>query len=120
MKVKSLFVATAIAAAISTSAFATPSSGGGNLGSLPPSASFANTVAGAFTDIWTFNLGVPSVVAASLTNVEVSFGGPGFGGIMGFSALLNGIPLVGPTSTVTVGGITVKTQVLAGDRKSVV
>lgn len=84
------------------------------MGSLPPSASFSNTVAGAFTDVWTFNLGSPSVVAASLTNVEVSFGGPSFGGIAGFTAFLNGIQLFGPSSSVTTNGVTVKTQVLAG------
>lgn len=112
MNVKSLIAATAITAAASASAFAV--TGGGNLGSLPPSASFANTVSGQFMDVWTFNLGAPSVVAASLTNVEVFFGGSGFGGILGFTASLNGNPLVGPTSTVTADGLTVRTQVLAG------
>lgn len=112
MKIASMFAATAIAAAMSTSAFA---STGGDLGSLPPSASFSNTVAGAFTDVWTFNLDAPSVVAASLTNVEVSFnGGSGFGGIQGFSAWLNGVALFGPTSNVSSDNITVRTQVLAG------
>ncbi len=107
MKLKLVAVAV-LASVTSISSFA--------LGPLnpSPSASFANTVSGAFTDDWTFNLGVPSIVAASVTNVEVSFGGPSFGGISGFSAWLNGVQLFGPTSTTTVGGITVKTQVLSG------
>ena len=81
---------------------------------LSPSASFTNTVTGAFTDDGMFNLGSPSIVAASLTNVEVSFGGPSFGGISGFSAWLNGMQLFGPTSTNTDSGFAVKTQVLSG------
>jgi len=113
MKITKLLATTAIATAISTSAMAvTP--GGGDLGSLPPSASFSNTVTGAFTDVWMFNLGMPSAVAASLTNVEVTFLSLTTGGITGFSALLNGSPLFGPTSTISTGGVTVKTQVLAG------
>jgi hypothetical protein len=79
-----------------------------------PSASFSNTVGGAFTDIWTFNLGTASAVAASITNVEVSFASLSMGGIVGFSAWLNGKLLVGPTSAVTTDGLTVTTQVLAG------
>lgn len=78
-----------------------------------PSASFANTVSGAFSDTWTFSLGSTSAVAASLTNVEVTFGGMSIGGIQGFEAWLNGIQLFGPTSTTT-GAVIVKTQVLAG------
>lgn len=107
MKLK--FVAAAVLASVtSISSFA--------LGPLTPSpsASFANTVMGTFTDDWTFNLGSPSIVAASLTNVEVSFGGPSFGGIHGFSAWLNGVALFGSTSTTTISGITVKTQVKSG------
>lgn len=110
MNVKSLIAATAVAAAASTSAMA----GGGNLGSLPPSASFSNTVAGAFTDVWTFNLGSTSAVAASITNVEISFGGPSFGGILGFAATLNGTPLLLSSSTQNLNPLTITTQVLAG------
>jgi len=111
MKLASMFAATAIAAAVSTSALA----GGGNLGGLPPSASFSNTVTGAFTDVWTFNLASPSVVAASLTNVEISFtGGPSFGGIQGFSAWLNGIPLLPSSTSTNAPPLTVTTQILAG------
>lgn len=105
-----MFAATAIAAAVSTSAIA---DGGGNLGGLPPSASFSNTVAGPFTDIWTFNLGSAAAVAASLTNVEVSFYGS-TGGIQGFSAWLNGTPLMASSSTVFVAPVSITTQVLAG------
>ncbi len=81
---------------------------------LTPSASFANTVSGAFTDTWTFNLGTLSAVAASVTNVEVSFGSFTAGGIDGFQAWLNGVEIFGPISTVTTSGVTVKTQVKAG------
>lgn len=82
---------------------------------LTPSASFSNTVTGAFTDTWTFNLGTLSAVAASVTNVEVSFGSFTSGGITGFQAFLNGNELFGPTSMVgPTSGVTVKTQVLAG------
>lgn len=111
MKVKSLVAAAVVAAATSTGAFA---ANGGNLGTLPPSASFANTVTGAFTDIWTFNLGAPAVVAAALTNVEVSFGPTSFGGIQNLTAYLNGIQLFGPSSSQTQNGVTVTTQVLTG------
>jgi hypothetical protein len=85
-----------------------------DLGTPSPSATFANTVTGAFSDTWTFNLGTASAVAASLTNVQVSFGSMVVGGIQGFTAYLNGIELFGPTSTVNTGGITVTTKVLAG------
>jgi len=82
---------------------------------LSPSASFSNTVTGAFMDTWTFNLGTLSAVAASVTNVEVSFGSFTAGGISGFEAWLNGTQLFGPTSMVgPISGVTVKTQVLAG------
>ncbi len=87
--------------------------GGGSLGTPSPSASFSNTVNGAFTDNWTFDLGSASIVAASLTNVEISFYGKS-GGILGFSASLNGTPLLLNTSSVTVPPVTVNTQVLAG------
>ena len=108
MQLKSLAVATALALS-SLSSFAV-----GPLDPLAPSASFSNTVTGAFSDVWTFNLGTASAVAASITNVEVSFASLTGGGITGFSAWLNGVLLVGPTSSVTTGGVTVKTQVLAG------
>lgn len=84
------------------------------LAPLTPSASFSNTVSGAFTDVWTFNLGTASVVAASITNVEVSFASSSVGGIQGFSAWLNGVQLFGPTSTINADGVTIRTQVLAG------
>lgn len=108
MKLKPLAVAAALALS-SLSSFAV-----GSLDPVAPSASFSNTVTGAFTDVWTFNLGTASAVAASITNVEVSFASLTVGGITGFSAWLNGVLLVGPTSSVTAGGVTVKTQVVAG------
>ncbi len=110
MEIKQL-KAVAIAAAIALSPLAALA-GGGPL-SPAPSASFSNTVNGAFDDVWTFNLGGPYVVAASLTNVEISFYGS-FGGIKDFSAWLNGEPLNLSSSTVVTPPVTVKTQVLAG------
>lgn len=85
-----------------------------DLAPLTPSASFSNTVSGAFDDYWTFNLGSSSVVAASITNVAISFSTASVGGIEGFSAWLNGVQLFGPTSSVTTNGVTVTTQVVAG------
>lgn len=110
MTLKPVVAAAALALA-SVSSFA----GGGPLPPIAPSASFSNTVNGAFTDIWTFNLGTASAVAASITNVEVTFGSFSAGGIQGFQAWLNGVQLFGPTSVVgPTAGVTVTTQVLAG------
>lgn len=103
-----------VVAAISLGLAAGGSFADGVLGPLAPSASFSNTVTGPFTDIWTFDLGTPSVVAASITNVEVSFNSVSVGGIQGFSAWLNGVQLFGPTSSVSQNGVTVTTQVVAG------
>jgi hypothetical protein len=86
-----------------------------DLGDLSPSASFSKTVAaGSFTDIWSFNLATPSIVAASATNVEISFGSFSFGGIDNFSAWLNNVPLQWGLSQSTNNGVTVSTQVLSG------
>lgn len=110
MRIKTI-AATAVLAVSSFSALAATTA----LPPLTPSASFSNTVSGSFTDIWTFNLGTASAVAASITNVEVSFGSFTAGGIDGFAAYLNGMQLFGPTSVVGPNsGVTVKTQVLAG------
>ena len=81
---------------------------------LAPSATFANTVTGGFMDTWTFNLGTTSIVAASLTNVEITFGIFKTGGITGFEAWLNGTQLFGPLTTTISPPVTVTTQVLAG------
>jgi hypothetical protein len=107
MQLKTIAAAAALSFA-AVGSFAMP------LDPLSPSASFSNTVTGAFTDVWTFNLGTESAVAASITNVEVTFAGMSAGKILGFMAYLNGTQLFGPTSSVTAGGITVTTQVLAG------
>ena len=106
MKLK--FVAAAVLALASATSFAN------SLDPLNPSASFSNTVTGAFTDTWTFNLGSASIVAASLTNVEITFGNFKFGGITGFEAWLNGSQLIGPVTTTVNPPVIVTTQVLAG------
>ncbi|WPC67688.1 hypothetical protein SBP18_04045 [Rhodoferax ferrireducens] len=66
MKIKSLVATAVIALAGVTNSFAATT--------LNPSASFASTVAGNFTDTWTFNMGSASTVAASLSNVAVTLG----------------------------------------------
>ena len=109
MKLASMFAATAIATVMSTNAFALV-----DLGPIPPTASFSNTVVGSFSDTWQFTLGSPSVVAASLTNVQVTFGSLSVGGIEDFAASLNGTPLLLSTLSSSVPPITVTTQVLAG------
>lgn len=112
MKLESSIRSIALAAALAVS------SAGATAFTLGPidstSASFSNTVTGAFTDVWTFSLSSAHYVAASLTNVEITFGGMSMGGILGFAASLNGIPLIGPTSSVVSPPITVTTKVLAG------
>lgn len=108
MQLKPL-VAAAILALSSASSFAV-----GSLDPVSPSATFGNTVTGTFNDIWTFNLGTTSIVAASITNVAISFGSLSFGEITNFSALLNGVPLLLGGTSQTTNGVTVSTQVLAG------
>jgi hypothetical protein len=108
MKLKPVMVAAALALSAASS-FAV-----GSLDPVTPSASFSNTVSGTFNDIWTFNLGTESIVAASITNVAISFGSMSFGEITNFTALLNGVPLLLGGSSQTTSGVTVSTQVLAG------
>ena len=108
MKLKFVAVA-ALAAFTSVGALAV------NLGTIPPTASFAKTVAaGSFLDTWTFNLTTPSIVAASATNVAISFGAINVGAIGSFAALLNGVPLGLSSFASTNNGVTVHTQVLSG------
>lgn len=107
MKIKSLIATAVIAVTGITSSFAATT--------LSPSASFASTVAGDFTDTWTFNLGSASTVAASISNVAVSFGSFAYGGITGFAALLNGVSLFNLASfTSNSGPVSATTQVLTG------
>jgi hypothetical protein len=109
MQLKALVMASALAFA------ATPALASMNLGDPTPSMSFANTVMGGFTDIWTFTLPTQSAVATSVTNVQVTFSGFGTsGGILGFQAFLNGVELFGPTSTTNIPPISITTQVKAG------
>ena len=108
MKMGSKAIVSAVIALASAASF------GASLGSLPPSASFSNTVTGAFTDTWTFSLGAPSTVATSLTNVGITFGSFSTGGITGLLAYLNGFQLFGPTTITNSPPVTVTTQVLTG------
>lgn len=108
MKLKPVIAAAALVLA-SASSFAV-----GSLDPLSPSASFSNTVNGSFSDIWTFNLGTESIVAASITNVAITFGSFSTGQINNFAATLNGKPLLLGGSSQTTNGVTVATQVLAG------
>lgn len=107
MKLKYV-AAAAVLATAGSAAFAQ------DLGNLAPSASFSNTVTGTFNDVWTFNLGTESAVAASLTNVAVTFAGNTNGAINNFAATLNGMDLLAGSSTQTDGGVTFTTQILSG------
>ena len=107
MKIKSLITTAVIAVAGVTNSFAATT--------LNPSASFASTVAGNFTDTWTFNLGSASTVATSISNVAVTLGSFAYGGITGFTALLNGTTFLNLSSLRSNNGpVSTTTQVLAG------
>lgn len=107
MKIKSLVATAVIALAGVTNSFAATT--------LNPSASFASTVTGNFTDTWTFNMGSASTVAASLSNVAVALGSFAYGGITEFTALLDGVTFLNLSSlTPNIKPASATTQVLAG------
>jgi len=56
---------------------------------LEPSATFSNTVSGAFNDTFQFSLTGESIVAVSITNNEIVLGGSSFGGILGFTGFID-------------------------------
>lgn len=113
MNIKTLVATAVLGLAASSSSFAILAPK--DLGELAPSASFSRTVSvGYFEDLYNFDLSVPSIVAASATNVEITFGSFSFGGISGFAAMLNNQPLNLNSFTSSNGGVTVKTSVLAG------
>jgi len=86
-----------------------------DLGDLTPSASFSATVAnGSFSHMYTFNFTTPSIVAASVTNVAITFGSFSTGRIDDFAAFLNGTPLNLNVFGSSDPPVTVTTQVLAG------
>lgn len=94
-----------------------------DLGALDDrSAPFDNSVVGAFTDTWAFDLSAPSLVAASLTNVEIRSDSTVLsGGISGFEAALGGFALnmpasssLAPSSSTSPGDFTTATQLLTG------
>lgn len=110
MKIKSIVAAAVLAATGVTNSFAVTSAP-----TLNPSASFSSQVSGLFSDTWTFNLGSASTIAASLSNVEITFGSMTFGAISNFSALLNGSPIFGLNSFSSSNPpLTVTTKVLSG------
>lgn len=103
-------------AAVAIAAFTSAGAYAVDLGDIPPTASFSMThSAGSFIDSWSFNLPSASYVAASLTNVEVTFASLSIGAISDFAAKLNGIDLNLSSFTVNNPPISVKTQVLAGN-----
>ncbi len=105
--------ASALAATVLLAASAAQA-GGGVLGPIPPTASFSNTVAGAFTDTWQFSLSDPSTVTAGVFNVSFSVLGTSSGAINGFSAWLDGVQLLASTSSQSFpGGLTLTTQTQA-------
>jgi len=100
MRVKSVTVAALLSTVVSSS-FAIP----GPLPPLNPSASFDNTVNGAFQDTWGFSLPGLSIVAVSITNNEIVLGGADFGGILTFSGFIDlpvgaDVPLSYSTNTI--------------------
>lgn len=102
------------AAALALAATGVAQAAGGNLGPVPPTASFSSTVAGAFTDTWQFSLTEQSTVTAGVFNVSFSVLGNSSGAITGFEAWLDGIQLLGSSSSqLLAGGLTLTTQTQA-------
>ena len=119
MKLK--FVAAAAALALSSAgAFAVGTPLSQSSTAAPFSVDFSATHTGQFTDTWTFDLTNTAAVAASITNVAVSFMGNGGGFIQGLELWLNGVQLIGGnTSSQTTyplpnAPLVVTTQVKAG------
>jgi hypothetical protein len=106
---------TGVAAIVSSSSFAA----GGSLGTLDaahPSAFFGATEAGAFNDVWTFNIAENTSVAASLTNISLILGpGISVGDFVGFGATLNGVALTLQEVTTSGAGAVFKIQRLFGN-----
>ncbi|MFT7724488.1 MAG: FxDxF family PEP-CTERM protein [Roseateles sp.] len=83
-----------------------------NLGDVPPTATFAGTVAGVFTNTYQFTLTGDYAVSAGALNFSVF---APYGLISGFSASLNGQSLLGNSSSTNVApGVTFTSQSLAG------
>jgi hypothetical protein len=88
---------------------------------LTPSASFDNTVSGAFQDTFQFDITGLSVVAVSITNNEINLGDSSYGGILGFSGFVDlpagaDVPLTYSTTPVPgPGGSTIHVQRLEGN-----
>lgn len=89
----------ALVGALALAATAAQAAGGSDLGPVPPTASFSNTVAGAFTDTWQFTLASPSTVTAGVFNVSFSVLGNSSGSVLGFQAWLDGVQLFGGSSS---------------------
>ncbi len=118
MKLKSV-AAAAVVALASSGAFAVDMPLPQPSPAAPFSVDFSATHTGAFVDTWTFDLSNTAAVAASITNVAVSFMGSGGGFIQGLELWLNGVQLLdGSTSTLYPmglnGPLVVTTQVRAG------
>lgn len=111
MKLKSIAAAAAVVA-FASGAYAA----GGSLGTLDPgdSVTFGDSVTGAFTDIWTFDLSADSVVAASVTNVELTVFSNVTGGITDFAGKLNGVDMVLTTIPTDNPPVTISVLVLSG------
>jgi hypothetical protein len=116
MKLQSLAAAVLLGAVVSSS-FALDEV----LPPLNPSASFDNTVSGAFQDTFQFSLTGLSIVAVSITNNEINSGGSSFGGILGFTGFVDlpvgaDVPLTYSTATIPgPGGSTINVQRLEGN-----
>jgi len=111
MKSKALAAAVALLPLVSVAAVAPPQCGSLT---LAPSASFDSKVTGSFTQCWSFTLPTLSAVAASLTNVSVTFQTMTGGGINGFEAWLDNHQLSWSGSNAVVPPVTLTTQLLSG------
>lgn len=116
MKLQSFVVAVGLGVVVSSS-FARDEV----LPPLDPSASFDNTVSGAFQDTFQFDLTGLSIVAISITNNEITWGGSSSGGILGFSGFIDrpsgpDVPLTYSTSVIPgPSGATILVQRLEGN-----
>ena len=108
----------ALAACATVASFGSLAAGGnlGALGLANPSASFGDTVSGAFTDHWLFTLADPSLTAGSLTNTSINFGSEVIGRIVGWTASFDGTVLT-PLNSDNIpggGGFTYNIDLLIG------
>ncbi|WP_114971759.1 FxDxF family PEP-CTERM protein [Rhodoferax ferrireducens] len=112
MKLKTKIAVIAIAALSAASSFAYAN--GGAVGTLVPSAPFASTVSGEFTDAWGFSPRSSSTFDASVTNVAIAFSSLSFGAMKELSATFNGVSRFVSPVPVSNSSYTVTNPIFAG------